>query len=96
MAQLTTDYLVAGAGASALAFADCLLSETEATITDSLSELEDQMTLLVVAHRLSTVQHADTVFVIDEGKIVAAGKLRDLEQDVPLVKKYIALMSFDD
>lgn len=71
-------------------------AETEATITDSLSELEDQMTLLVVAHRLSTVQHADTVFVIDEGKIVAAGKLRDLEQDVPLVKKYIALMSFDD
>lgn len=33
MAKLTTDYLVAGAGASALAFVDCLLSETEATIT---------------------------------------------------------------
>ena len=54
-----------------------------------------QVSTIVVAHRLSTVQHADTVFVIDKGKLVASGKLCDLERDVPLVKKYIALMSFD-
>lgn len=70
-------------------------AETEASITESLSGLGGQTTTIVVAHRLSTVQHADTVFVIDEGKLVASGKLRDLERDVPLVKKYIALMSFD-
>lgn len=70
-------------------------AETEASITDSLYKLGGQMTTIVVAHRLSTVQHADTVFVIDKGKLVASGKLRDLERDVPLVKKYIALMSFD-
>ena len=70
-------------------------AETEASITDSLYQLGDQVTTIVVAHRLSTVQHADTVFVIDKGKLVASGKLRDLERDVPLVKKYIALMSFD-
>ena len=70
-------------------------AETEASITDSLYQLGGQVTTIVVAHRLSTVQHADTVFVIDKGKLVASGKLRDLERDVPLVKKYIALMSFD-
>ena len=70
-------------------------AETEASITDSLYKLGNQVTTIVVAHRLSTVQHADTVFVIDKGKMVASGKLRDLERDVPLVKKYIALMSFD-
>ena len=70
-------------------------AETEASITDSLYKLRGQVTTIVVAHRLSTVQHADTVFVIDGGKLVASGKLRDLERDVPLVKKYIALMSFE-
>lgn len=70
-------------------------AETEASITDSLYQLGGRVTTIVVAHRLSTVQHADTVFVIDKGKLVASGKLRDLERDVPLVKKYIALMSFD-
>ena len=70
-------------------------AETEASITESLYKLGDQTTTIVVAHRLSTVQHADTVFVIDKGNLVASGNLRDLERDVPLVKKYIALMSFD-
>ena len=70
-------------------------AETEASITDSLYLLGGQTTIVVVAHRLSTVQHADTVFVVDQGTLVASGKLRDLERDVPLVKKYIALMSFD-
>ena len=69
-------------------------AETEASITGALSGLGGQTTTVVVAHRLSTVQHADTVFVIDEGKLVASGNLRDLERDVPLVKKYIALMTF--
>ena len=69
-------------------------AETEASITDSLYKLGGHVTTIVVAHRLSTVQHADTVFVIDKGKLVASGKLRDLERDLPLVKKYIALMSF--
>ena len=70
-------------------------AETEASITDSLHKLGGQVTTIVVAHRLSTVQHADVVFVIDKGKLVASGKLRDLERDIPLVRKYIALMSFD-
>ena len=70
-------------------------AKTEASITDSLYGLRNTVTTIVVAHRLSTVQHADTVFVIDKGKLVASGTLRRLERDVPLVKKYIALMSFD-
>ena len=68
--------------------------ETEASIAESLDNLRGETTTVIVAHRLSTVQNADVVFVIDEGKLVASGKLRDLERDVPLVKKYIALMSF--
>jgi len=74
--------------------ASALDAETEASITDSLYQLGGQVITIVVAHRLSTVQHADAVFVVDKGKLVASGKLRDLERNMPLVKKYIALMSF--
>lgn len=70
-------------------------AETEASISESLDKLRGRTTTVIVAHRLSTVQHADQVFVIDKGRLVASGKLKDLEQSVPLVKKYIDLMSLD-
>lgn len=70
-------------------------AETEASISESLEKLRGQTTTVTVAHRLSTVQHADKVFVIDKGRLIASGKLKELENSVPLVRKYIALMSFD-
>ena len=70
-------------------------AETEASISDSLDKLRGRTTTVIVAHRLSTVQHADRVFVIDKGRLIASGKLKELEKSVPLVRKYIALMSLD-
>ena len=70
-------------------------AETEASISESLDKLRGRTTTVVVAHRLSTVQHADKVFVIDKGRLIASGKLKELEKSVPLVKKYISLMSLD-
>lgn len=70
-------------------------AETEASISESLEKLKGRTTTVIVAHRLSTVQHADKVFVINKGRLIASGKLKELERSVPLVKKYIALMSLD-
>ena len=70
-------------------------AETEASISASLDKLRGHTTTVIVAHRLSTVQHADRVFVIDKGRLIASGKLKELEKSVPLIKKYIALMSLD-
>ena len=70
-------------------------AETEASISESLDELRGHTTTVVVAHRLSTVQHADVVFVIDKGELIASGSLKELEKDVPLVKRYISLMSLE-
>ena len=70
-------------------------AETEASISKSLDKLRGRTTTVIVAHRLSTVQHADIVFVIDKGRLIASGTLKELETSVPLVKKYIALMSLD-
>lgn len=47
--------------------------ESEALIQDSLERLASDRTTLVVAHRLSTITHADKIFVVDDGKIKEQG-----------------------
>jgi len=48
-------------------------SKSEQTILQSLKEISQQHTTLVIAHRLSTVVDADTILVMDHGKIVEKG-----------------------
>lgn len=47
--------------------------ESEALIQDSLEKLTNERTTLVVAHRLSTITHADKIFVIDGGEVKEMG-----------------------
>ncbi len=48
-------------------------NETEAAIQKSLETVSRGRTTLVIAHRLSTVRHADCIYVVEEGRIVEAG-----------------------
>lgn len=48
-------------------------TESERKVQAALAELMKNRTTLVIAHRLSTVQHADRIVVLDEGRIVEAG-----------------------
>jgi ATP-binding cassette, subfamily B, bacterial IrtA/YbtP len=59
----------------ATAFVD---PENEAALQDALTELVRGRTLLVVAHRLSTVAGADQILVLDGGRVVEAGRHDDL------------------
>jgi ATP-binding cassette subfamily B protein len=53
-------------------------NETEAAIQRSLQAITRQRTTLVIAHRLSTVRHADTIVVLDHGRVVESGRHREL------------------
>ncbi len=48
-------------------------TETEVLIQDSLKKMRNIGTMLVVAHRLSTIQHADKIVVLQQGRVVEMG-----------------------
>jgi len=52
--------------------------ETEAKIQQAIQELAQNRTIIVVAHRLSTVKKADTILVIQDGKIIESGNHSEL------------------
>lgn len=53
-------------------------TETEVLIQDSLEKMMNVGTMLIVAHRLSTVQHADNIIVLHKGKIIEMGNHQEL------------------
>ncbi len=57
---------------------NALDSNNERTIMENLTEFYKGKTVVIVAHRLSTVQHADNIIVLDKGKVIEEGTHREL------------------
>jgi len=53
-------------------------TETELLIQDSLEKMKNIGTMLIVAHRLSTIQHADNIILLSQGKIIEQGTHQEL------------------
>src|SRR6056297_300029 len=53
-------------------------NETEAAIQRSLFKISKDRTTIIIAHRLSTVRHADRIFVLDKGELVEEGTHEEL------------------
>jgi ATP-binding cassette subfamily C protein len=55
-------------------------AKTELDFTKSLNELKGEITLIVIAHRISTIENADTIYYLESGKIAASGDYQKLEK----------------
>lgn len=53
-------------------------NETEAALNQSMTQLAQDHTIIIIAHRLSTVRNADTIYVLDQGSIIESGNHEQL------------------
>jgi ATP-binding cassette, subfamily B, bacterial PglK len=57
--------------------------ETESALSESIQKLKGSVTLIMIAHRLSTVQQADKVIYLEDGEILAQGTFEEIRKLVP-------------
>lgn len=62
---------------------------TERTMSDLIISLRGKVTVVAIAHRLTTVRAADQVVFINRGRAVAHGSFQEVSQRVPLFRDYI-------
>jgi ABC-type multidrug transport system fused ATPase/permease subunit len=68
-------------------------SETEKYIQESIDALKGKITVLIIAHRFSTIRNADYIYVMDHGKIIEEGTYDNLINDGKYFKELSNLQS---
>lgn len=73
-------------------------SESESEITDALKQISRNTTILVVAHRLSTVKSCDRIIVLEKGEIVGSDTHMNLIRNCSIYRRFVELgdLSIDD
>lgn len=66
-------------------------SETEKAIQDNIDALKGQYTILIVAHRLSTIKNADRIVLLNNGQVEQAGTYQQLTETAPMFKRMVTL-----
>ena len=70
----------------ATAYAD---AESEAKIQEAFSRLSKGKTVIMIAHRLKTIENADNILVINEGQLVSSGRHSELMGNCPLYREMV-------
>lgn len=64
---------------------------TERAVMEALRELSGEKTIVIIAHRMSTVRHCDQIVVLEEGRIRAAGRFDELEASSETFRQLAAI-----
>jgi ABC-type multidrug transport system fused ATPase/permease subunit len=67
-------------------------AETEQAISETIADLEGDVTLIIIAHRLSTVRAVDQLVYLEDGRVVAQGSFQEVEKSVPALRRQAELM----
>ena len=65
--------------------------ENEHMIQQAITELTKGKTVIVIAHRLATIENADQILVIDKGKVVQKGTHQELIKQEGLYQRFISI-----
>ncbi|MCL4128943.1 UNVERIFIED_CONTAM: hypothetical protein GTU68_028428 [Idotea baltica] len=68
-------------------------AETESSVQEAIEELVEGRTVFVIAHRLATVKQADTILVLDKGRIIEHGTPKELLDSGGKFHKYFLLQN---
>lgn len=71
-------------------------AESEFEIQKALTEMRGLVTVVLIAHRLNTIQHADTVLLIEEGRVSDFGTFKELQNRNHHVERLVNLMKIDE
>ena len=71
-------------------------AESESEIQKTLEEMRGRVTVVVIAHRLNTIQHADKVILLEDGKVTDSGTFKELIARNPSIEKVVDLMRIDE
>jgi len=70
-------------------------AESEAEIQKALDDMRGKVTVVLIAHRLNTIQHADKVILLEAGKVKDSGTFKELLSRNPSVERVVDLMKVD-
>jgi ATP-binding cassette subfamily C protein len=70
-------------------------AHSEHEINNALDEMRGHVTVILIAHRLNTVQRSDVVFLMDKGEVVASGTFPELLKSNKTVQKFAELMTIE-
>ena len=69
-------------------------SESEKLVQEALHKVMQNRTSVIVAHRLSTIQNADLILVLENGRIIQSGTHTKLLESDGAYKKFVEMQSF--
>src|ERR1044072_1744556 len=66
-------------------------SETEKIIQENIEQLHGTYTIVLIAHRLSTIKEADTIYLLEKGKVTASGSFDEMVNKSTRFQKMVSL-----
>jgi ATP-binding cassette subfamily C protein len=68
---------------------------TEKYVTDYLFSLKGKVTIIIVAHRLSSIKMADNIYYLEEGEVIGSGNFNELQESLPNFAAQVKNMSLE-
>jgi ATP-binding cassette subfamily C protein len=70
-------------------------AQSEGEIRKALDAMKGKVTLVIIAHRLNTIQHVDEVFYLENGQVKDSGKFQELVSRNPSIARTVSLMKVE-